>query len=173
MTREQLYETLPQQARVAEVGVYRGNNARAIVQHSHPVRLWLVDTWAWGRPEDCPAREWDKKLPLPTGEQAYLEVVKAFWDQPSVTVLRARSVSAARVFADVSLDWVYIDANHSYASAMEDLREWFPKVRVGGVLAGHDFNQTEVARAVNDFLRDHPRELHWTDEPVQTWWFSI
>jgi predicted O-methyltransferase YrrM len=38
-----------------------------------------------------------------------------------------------------SFDFVYIDARHDYASALEDIRDWWPKVRRGGILAGHDY----------------------------------
>jgi predicted O-methyltransferase YrrM len=49
------------------------------------------------------------------------------------------SWEAARHYEDLSLDMVFIDADHSYESVRNDIAAWLPKVRLGGILAGHDF----------------------------------
>jgi len=52
---------------------------------------------------------------------------------------RGYSVNVSKSFDDYSLDFVYIDARHDYDGVLEDCEAWFPKLRVGGLLAGHDF----------------------------------
>ena len=52
---------------------------------------------------------------------------------------RATSLSAVYDFTDGFFDFVYIDANHTLLSARDDIRAWYSKVKVGGVLAGHDY----------------------------------
>ena len=42
-------------------------------------------------------------------------------------------------FEDNSLDFVYIDANHDFVNFTQDLHEWYKKVRVGGIISGHDY----------------------------------
>ena len=42
-------------------------------------------------------------------------------------------------FEDNSIDFVYVDARHDYKGVLEDLRLYWPKVRQGGILAGHDY----------------------------------
>jgi hypothetical protein len=69
-----------------------------------------------------------------------------------VTPVIAPSVRAARLFADDSLDMVFLDADHSHAAVRADLEAWWPKVRPGGLLAGHDYGWDGVARAVHDFF---------------------
>ncbi len=54
--------------------------------------------------------------------------------------LRMASLVAAKLFEDRSLDLVFIDASHDYASVKADILVWGPKVRSGGTLAGHDYN---------------------------------
>ena len=49
------------------------------------------------------------------------------------------SVEASRQFNDGYFDFVYIDADHSYNGVTADLKAWYPKVREGGILAGHDY----------------------------------
>lgn len=54
------------------------------------------------------------------------------------------------------LDFVYIDADHTYQGAMTDLITWYPRIRNGGFLAGHDYNHPNwpgVTKAVNRFFR--------------------
>lgn len=65
---------------------------------------------------------------------------------------RMLSVEAARLYADDSIDLVYIDANHTYVDVLADVEAWLPKVRGGGVIAGHDFTTEipDVIRAVTD-----------------------
>eukprot|EP00747_Dinoflagellata_sp_TGD_P091697 gnl/TRDRNA2_/TRDRNA2_165153_c0_seq1.p1 gnl/TRDRNA2_/TRDRNA2_165153_c0~~gnl/TRDRNA2_/TRDRNA2_165153_c0_seq1.p1 ORF type:complete len:190 (-),score=44.02 gnl/TRDRNA2_/TRDRNA2_165153_c0_seq1:22-591(-) len=53
---------------------------------------------------------------------------------------RTTSVGAAKVFADGSVDVVYIDADHKWWSVLQDIVAWWPKLRPGGALIGHDFH---------------------------------
>lgn len=55
------------------------------------------------------------------------------------------SVAAANDFSDGSLDFVYIDANHSYQFVKRDIDAWCPKVRKGGIIGGHDFDWMDAA----------------------------
>ena len=57
-----------------------------------------------------------------------------------VELLGEKSVDAARHFADGSLDFVFIDGDHSYESVRDDIAAWFPKLVPGGLIAGHDFS---------------------------------
>lgn len=54
-------------------------------------------------------------------------------------MIRELSEDAARLFANGSLDFVYIDADHSHDGTLQDVLRWAPKVKRGGVLAGHDY----------------------------------
>lgn len=56
---------------------------------------------------------------------------------------RKYSQDAVRDFGDGSLDFVYIDANHEFTHVTNDIAAWEKKVRVGGVIAGHDFNRNK------------------------------
>ena len=49
------------------------------------------------------------------------------------------SADASQLFSDQSVDFVFIDARHSYDAVLEDLKAWWPKIRPGGILAGHDY----------------------------------
>jgi cephalosporin hydroxylase len=67
--------------------------------------------------------------------------------------IRKLSKEAAIDFKDGGCDIVFIDMNHSYESVLEDINIWLPKVKIGGYLAGHDYNIVDwpfVVRAVNE-----------------------
>jgi predicted O-methyltransferase YrrM len=73
---------------------------------------------------------------------------------------RMTSLEGAGRVADGSLDFVYIDANHRYEAAITDIQAWAPKVRQGGIVAGHDYitkpkRHIGVEQAVNDYTAAH------------------
>jgi len=54
-------------------------------------------------------------------------------------MIRALSNQVLDLFEDESLDFIYIDGNHTYNSVKEDMELWFPKLKKGGLFAGHDY----------------------------------
>jgi predicted O-methyltransferase YrrM len=73
-----------------------------------------------------------------------------------LTAHRQPSAEAAQGFDDASLDFVFIDARHTYDAAAEDLAAWWPKVKPGGLIAGHDYtNSPGVRAAVDQFVAGH------------------
>lgn len=62
------------------------------------------------------------------------------------------SWEGASLYENNSLDFVFLDAAHDYESVKKDLNAWLPKVKVGGVFAGHDIPYFEVFNAVNEFF---------------------
>ena len=69
-----------------------------------------------------------------------------------VNVVQAKSVDAAGEYRQRSLHVVYVDADHSYEAVAADLDAWYPKLRIGGYIAGHDYHDgfPGVMRAVNE-----------------------
>jgi predicted O-methyltransferase YrrM len=75
----------------------------------------------------------------------------------NVTKHKCTSREAAKEVPDLSLDFVYVDAMHDMISVMRDLSLWWPKVRPGRCIGGHDhmpnyFAWTDVAEAVDQFF---------------------
>jgi hypothetical protein len=86
-----------------------------------------------------------------------------------------KSSEAASLMADES-DVVYLDARHDFRSVSEDIRIWWPKVRPGGILAGHDYllgydhdTLITVKPAVDEFARHEGLLLFTTLDPYPTW----
>ena len=114
------WSQLPYGAKIVEVGSYTGESAVLFKQFTIGAHVTCVDRW------DNPLVE------------HYFDLRSGPWGLEKV---KADSVDAAQWFDDRSLDLVYIDASHDFVSVCDDIEAWLPKVKIGGVLAGHDYNE--------------------------------
>ena len=85
------------------------------------------------------------------------------------TVHQCTTVEAAERIPDDSLDFVFIDAGHSYEAVTADIRAWWPKVKVGGWFGGHDYHEHHpgVIRAVTERFSENRGLIL---EPFAIWW---
>lgn len=137
-----------------EVGVLWGTYAHHMLSQWNGKRLYLVDPWHNQRDYDDPL-----KCDEETGEirkQRTLELLSHFADR--FEIVMDHSPDAASRFQDGSMDFVYLDGNHSYLSVKADIEAWLPKVVPGGFLMGHDYADA-ITRAGWDRKKDDPREL--------------
>lgn len=124
--------------RGAEIGVWKGAFSACLLEGNPRLRMLCVDPWT-----SYPA--WlDTKNSLPAEEAERfmaeaLAIALARLGPLNATVVRKFSTDAALEVEDGSLDFVYIDGNHVEAAVREDLEAWTPKVRKGGIVAGHDY----------------------------------
>lgn len=128
----------------AEVGTGSGKMGVELLKKCLNLHLYQI---AWfpdsGEVHSSPVakKEWEEKVRQPFYER--------------ITVIEKPSVVAAKEVPDQTMDFVFIDAGHSYATVVEDILAWFKKVKVGGLLCGHDYghpNHPGVKQAVDDVL---------------------
>lgn len=173
-----LFERLGYRRQGAEVGVGSGEFAQVLRRTWPAGHIHLVDRWRHA-PDYCDLLN----APEEVQEARYQEVRSRFAGDPAIVIHRAESTAAAARFDDGSFDWVYIDADHSYEAVSADLRAWWPKLRVGGLLGGHDFvpdgdrpeGRFGVKRAVLEFLTtvEARRTPYRTSEPDWPSWYVI
>ncbi len=131
-----------------EVGVQAGIFSEQILNQWNGKKLYLVDIWRQQADyADVANVDNDKQLEL------FLAVCKKFFYDNRVTVIREDSVAAANHFRDEFFDFVYLDADHSYEGVVNDIEAWYPKLKKGGVLAGHDYLFGEVLPEGHDTLK--------------------
>ena len=89
-----------------------------------------------------------------------------------VNPIRLPSTEASNLYADNSLDFVFIDAIHTYKCVKDDIKHWYPKVKKGGILAGHDYcsDWPSVVQAVDEFILKHNYSLEINSE--NCWGFT-
>jgi predicted O-methyltransferase YrrM len=70
----------------------------------------------------------------------------------AVKIVKAPSLEAAKQYEDRSISFLMIDASHKYTDVVDDIRAWLPKIKLGGIISGDDFDWSEVAQAVKDTI---------------------
>jgi len=155
----------------AEIGVDDGRTSEALLAGMPSLRLLLVDPYEFadtGYFSREPRRSAETAAPM---VDALWNRVRPFRDRAIIAC--QRSVDAAAWVANSSLDLVFIDADHGYEAVREDIRVWRPKVRNGGVLAGHDYTLfwPGLVRAVHEFAHETRSALFLG--PDHTWWIRV
>lgn len=153
----------PDQAHIVEVGSWLGKSAIYLATelkgYGKRARIDCVDTWDGGNCVVLQEKVQTDMLEL------FKQNIKKGGVAHMVNPVREYSVKAAKLYNDKSLDFVWIDAGHSYEEVLEDLRAWYPKVRIGGLIAGHDFaiqhpvSRAGVVKAVFEFFKDKHLEI--------------
>jgi glycosyltransferase involved in cell wall biosynthesis len=150
----------------AEVGVQRGRNAWVMLENIPDLKLYLIEPY-----KDHPAnrRKWGEHRHEKFKKQAH-ERLKG----RDVIWLEDFSEIAAYDVPDDSLDFVYIDGEHTWDYVIVDLVTWYRKVRTGGIISGHDFeyrgnwnlkHNAKVAEALMHFVKIYKiPEIHLTDK---------
>jgi len=178
---EDIYKTAvvmaPSTAHFVEVGAFWGKSTAFLaveVANSHKtIKIDAVDKWG-----NIPESGWDSlsydQDPEQRKEAAriireFKGSMKGVFDhnmklhelEKFVNPIQGESVKVAERYADGSLDFVFIDANHSFGEVKMDIEAWFPKVKKSGILAGHDFDidTPGVAKAVASTLGGFNRIL--------------
>lgn len=144
-----------------EVGCAEGNFSADLLRNGIP-KLFMVDVW-----DHVPKVKGDANSSKYWHEQNFQRAkqqVKPFGDR--AVILRGFSVDMANKVPDDSLTLVYLDADHSWEGVMSDLHAWFPKLKKGGIVAGHDYLASEygVKQAVEDFCSKDGYEIHLIPE---------
>lgn len=152
---------------LVEVGAWLGQSAvfmaEAIASSGKRIAFDAVDTWE-GTPGSIGCSGHYKRFLGGDDDiyEAFLHHVARCGVADYVRPVRLPSVEAAQLYADGALDFVMIDADHSTVAVTEDLHAWWPKVRPGGLVAGHDYNLGSVYDAVRPFSTDQGiRLLVW------------
>ena len=154
-------EMIPRKAVGAEVGVFKGDFSAELLQRTSPERLYLIDPWLSVDDELHRASLYAAAIRSQADmDQIHAGVMSRFAEQISVgrvVMRRGPSASVLAEMPDQSLDWIYIDGDHSYQNVITDLRLSFTKVKPGGLICGDDYMvggwwTDGVIRAVHDFL---------------------
>lgn len=141
----------------AEVGVWDGRMSRKLLGNPDLV-LYMVDRWTAPEEGDSYLTSGSTyaRQDQSVFDEVYhkaVDVARIFPDRAHI--IHEESTEAAGRFENGSLDFVFIDADHSYQGVSTDIAAWLPKVKPGGLIGGHDYDhpdQGEVKRAVDEFF---------------------
>lgn len=132
-----------------EVGVGHGGYANYLLMNTN-IFLNLVDPYQLGYAEF-----------RRSSKENTLALMSKF--EGRYKLYQSESISASQNFKNGDLDFIYIDACHDYPEVKKDLEAWWPKLRSGGIFAGHDYPKAPgVKQAVDEFVLKNNLKLKTT-----------
>ncbi|KKU53496.1 MAG: hypothetical protein UX75_C0037G0022 [Candidatus Moranbacteria bacterium GW2011_GWE2_47_10] len=150
-----------QPVNAVELGVAAGANAQMIFDSLNIERLSLIDSWNPDYNADCIL--WMRQTEF------------RFAGKENVVIIRHEAITAANLFKDGSLDYLYIDDNHAPKHVYKELCAWYDKMKDGGIVAGHDWaDNGRASAAVIQFCNERGILYYHAaneGEEVADWWF--
>lgn len=117
---------------IAEIGSFQGVSTMLFAMHVQ--KVYSIDCYDYVVPETGR---------IPSHDQLFVDAEKLFLERTAdiknIVKVRKSSVDAAKEFEDRTLDAVYVDAEHDPISVRSDINAWKNKIKLGGILCGHDF----------------------------------
>jgi predicted O-methyltransferase YrrM len=146
-----MVEKYPTNSHFVEVGVWKGMSAAymavEIINSKKDIKFDCIDIWEYldSQPD--------------IQEESFKDLYEIFMKNIDpvkhiITPIKELSWDGAKHYEDKSLDFVFIDAAHDYESVKKDITAWFPKIKEGGTIAGHDYPWCDgVKKAVHEFFQ--------------------
>ena len=136
----------------AEIGVLRGEWSDNLFKYIPGLKMYCIDIW-----EYYPTyRDFRNQKHL---DECYKDAKRRLKDKDA-TIIKKWSMDAVKDFENESLDFVFIDGNHSFEYVTNDIAEWSKKVRKDGIVFGHDY------------FRSPSRAFIHVKDVVQGWAYS-
>ena len=147
-----IVDRFPTNSHFVEVGTWKGMSAAymvvEIINSGKNIKFDCVDTWDFVPSQtEIPEDQFENLY------ETFLNNIEPVKHQ--IKPVKALSWDGADHYTDESLDFIFIDAAHDYESVKKDINAWFPKLKNGGVIAGHDYTWCDdVEKAVHEFFGD-------------------
>ena len=170
--------------KIVEVGVETGAYLDIYYPQLESIteKFYLIDMWQYEGNEDFVDKysggNYNNEL-----EKGYDRVKRLYGDNPKVQMCKGSSEDWAEKFEDGFFDYLYLDADHSKKSVLADLKSWYPKVKNGGIIAGHDVycdqnnafrEHFDVEGALAEFFSEEQQEnIHLTNEYAYRTWIYL
>lgn len=155
-----------------EVGVFMGSMSVSLLERAD-LSLCMVDSWK-GKGADYIGDSGDYHAGL--SQAAQNEHFKTAARRTAIfgnraLIVRKPSIEAAKDFEDGSLDFVFIDADHSYEGCRADIAAWMPKIKPGGLLSGHDYDHPDFPFGVKHAVDELGLKVELGDD--MTWFIQL
>jgi hypothetical protein len=177
-----------------EIGVFKGQFSKTVLDQWQG-KLYMIDPW---RPLGDEYEDASNHKNHTDAYERTMENIRGYEDR--AIMIRSLAEDIVELFPDNSLDFIYIDANHAYEYVKQDIELWYPKLKKGGLFAGHDYLDLDyydkegnfaangkdkhiywqpsmeygglfgVNPAVDEFCNQHGYTLNVTSEWIGTWY---
>lgn len=164
--------------KVVEIGVEYGGFLDIYYPQLESVtsEFYCVDLWSTEGNDDY-FRNRDGQV-----ERGHQRVIERYGNNPKVTLCQGASTVRAKEFEDEYFDWIYIDADHTKEAVLSDVTAWYPKLRKGGIISGHDcfceptneaYDFFDVEGALEEYFADVLDNVWMTSEASYKSWSYI
>lgn len=138
----------PETAHFVEIGIAEGKSSAflgvEIINSGKKIKLDCIDCWDM------------KTNPNINYTETTRNNLTPLFDKMDLRIIQNYSKIESKKYLENSLDFVFIDGDHSYSGVTNDIINWLPKLKPNGVIGGHDYNPIEypdnVIKAVDDFF---------------------
>lgn len=127
----------------AEIGTFEGENAKNMLSHLSIKHIYLIDPYLHYNKFSHSSRE-----SIPHAFDIAQKRLSKF--NKKTTYIKKMSEDAVNDISE-KLDFIYIDGNHAYKYVKKDIELYYPKIKKGGVIGGHDIWNKEVCKAFMEF----------------------
>lgn len=163
-----IYRGLGEKIKGVEIGVESGGNSSSLLNSLPNMELLVsVDPYVIYHDWDAAANK--ARIGKKDADDKYkgAQSVLSPYGNRSL-FLREFSAAAAKSFPENNFDFIYIDGDHTYNGVMCDLLSWYPKIRNGGIISGHDWGwqTTGVQSAVTDWVHNYGHPITQEDIKV-------
>ena len=151
--RNEIINLIPEGAIIVEIGVFKGEYSKVIHTSVNFKHMYLVDVFEGNTGSGDKDGENMCYVQL---EDVYKSLTE-FYNEKNVTLIKGYSHNVIPTFQDNFIDFIYIDADHTYESVKRELNSVYSKVKIGGIISGHDYCSVKfpgVVRAVIEFCTE-------------------
>jgi len=140
----------------AEIGVDYGLNAKTLLKLLPIKKLYLIDPY-------------QQELDSVSGDERYRSAKKLLRKHKDKIEFIRKSSSEAIKDIPKNIDFIYLDGSHEYEQVKKDIELYYPKVKKGGIIGGHDFwaSTRGVCKAVIEFAEENNLDLYGE---ITDWW---
>ena len=159
-----------------EIGAWFGKStsymAQKIADYNSIINFYVVDTWEGAE---------ESKTQKGITQKYNNNIFNMFWQnmidcgvQQYIKPIQLESTKAAQSFDNESIDFAFIDASHLYKAVLADVKSWYPKIKAGGIIAGHDYDERfGVVQAVNEFFLSDIEIISPQNNKISDSWLHV
>jgi len=159
--RNDLIDLITPKSKVCEIGVFKGEFSKILLEKLKPTELHLIDPFNGMM---CSGDKDGNNIVWVNLDEIYKSLTENYKDNPNVILHKGLSFDVLNTFEDDYFDLIYIDGDHSYDGVKLDLNMSLKKVKKDGYICGHDYTLEKfegVYNAVNEFCSENNLKISY------------
>lgn len=157
---------------VAEIGVYRAETSVSFLETLDIKKYYAIDPWEYSKTNSESGTTVKHSVNDGSAKKEALERLDGY---TQVQIIQKPSADAHSDIENDSLDFLFIDGDHDTQAVLDDIVNYLPKVKDGGIIAGDDYYWPTVTEAVDQYEKDTNVKMYhgcpYKKDSFRTWYF--